>query len=245
MSMLLPPSRKAILILAVLGAGTLAQPSPVSTQDRPGFTPSPAKPQAPVERLGPDRLRVGNVLIDTDRREVSVGGVVNDVSVLEYLANTKEGAKAYESALELDTNAINFNVALILVGMDPSRSVLPKMKFDPDPPKGDPLEIWVEWEDGGSRRRVRAEEVVYNREAKRTITEGAWVYTGSQFSEAYNTFQAEIAGTIVGFMHTPDSLIDNAQPIIGSYGSSIINPALNLKPGTPVLLTVRALPRGR
>lgn len=235
------PTRIALLLaaLSVAGLGPLfAQ----QVQERPpGHQPSPAKPQSPVERLGPNRLRIGNVQIDTATRELQVNGTVNDVVVLEYLANTEDGIKAYESAFELETNAINMNVALILIGLDPSRSVVPQQKFDPKPPKGDPVEIWVEWDQEGSRRRVRAEEIVYNREAKRTIEKGPWVYTGSTFSEAENTFFAEIDGALIGFTHDPSPLIDNPGPIVGSYGTTIINPALNLKAGTPVTLTIRVV----
>jgi hypothetical protein len=46
-------------------------------------------------------------------------------------------------------------------------------------------------------------------------------------------------------MHTPSPLIENPRPIVGAYGASIINPSLKLKPGTPVTLTVRALPRSK
>jgi len=52
--------------------------------------------------------------------EISVRGVVNDALTLEFVANPKGGFKAYESALELDTDGINFNLALILIGLDPA-----------------------------------------------------------------------------------------------------------------------------
>ena len=230
-------------LITVIVFTSLARGAALGQTTPPGFTPSAAKPQAPVERLGPDRLRVGNVQIDTAKREVSVRGTVNDVSILEYVANTKGGLKAYESALELDTNAINFNLALILIGMDNTRSVVPRMKFDPNPPQGDPLEIWVEWDEGTTRRRIRAERLMYNRETKQTVKEGPWVYTGSTFSQSDNAYFAEIEGTLIGFMHTPSPIIESPQPILGAYGSSILNPTLNLKPGTSVLLTIKALPR--
>ena len=230
-------SAGVLLSLAV----SLAQAQAPAQNPPPGQQQSPAKPQAPVQRLGPNLLRIGNVQIDTAKREVSVAGVVNEVSTLEFLANTKGGAKAYESAFELDTNAINFNLALILIGLDPARSVVPKRKFDPDPPQGDPLQISIEWDENGTRRKLPAEKFVYNKDTKQTITEGPWVYTGSVFSEADNVFFAEIDGTIIGFMHTPSPLIENPRPILGAYGAAILNPTLNLKAGTAITLTVRAI----
>jgi hypothetical protein len=221
-------------IVVVLASTSRAQ-LPPSSQSAP-----------PIQRLGPDLLRIGNVDVDTAKKQVSVRGTVNEVLQLEFLAHTKGGMKAYESALELDTNAVNFNTALILVGLDPSRAVVPRFQFDPTTPKGDPVAISVEWTDAGVRRRVPAERVLYNKETGQTLQEGPWVYTGSVFyGENGSSFLAEMYGTIIGFMHTPSSLIETPHPILGTWGSTIVNPSLNLKPGTEILLTVQVLPRGR
>ena len=189
-------------------------------------------------------LRVGNIQVETARKEISVRGTVNEVQLLEFLANRKGGLKAYESALELDTNSINFNLALILIGLDPAHAVVPRYQFDPVAPKGDPVAVWVEWTDGGARRRVPAAQIIYNKETKQTVPDGPWVYTGSVFFEqSGGSYMAETDGVIIGFMHTPASIIDHPSPILGAWGSAIINPDLNLKPGTEIVLTVQALPR--
>lgn len=206
--------------------------------------PAAAKAAAPVERLGPDILRVGNVRIDTAKKEVSVAGVVNNVTTLEFLANTKGGFKAYESALELDTDAVNFNLALILIGLDPSRAVPPRFQLDPTPPQGDPVEIRVEWDESGRRRSVRAEQLVFNEVSKQTLSEGPWVYTGSTFSAQNNAYLADLEGSLIGFVHSNAPVIESPRPLApGAYGSNRVNPNLNLKAGTRVVLIVGALPR--
>jgi hypothetical protein len=233
---------------SVLGAGwpsltatILAQQGPeLKTPRSPFLGPTPAP--SPVERLGRDLVRVGTILVDTAKKELSVGGVVNDVSILEFLANTKGGWKAYESALEIDTNAVNFNVACLLVGLDNSGAVPSRFQFDPLPPQGHPVELFVEWEDGGKPRRIRAEQLLYNRVTKETLSEGPWVYTGSVFLPE-NRYAAEVEGTLVGFMHTTAPIIENPRLMAGAWGDSALNPELKLKPGTPVKLIVRALPK--
>jgi hypothetical protein len=205
---------------------------------------NPPKAPAPVERLGPSSLRIGNVHIDTAKKEVSVRGTVLEANVIEFVAVTKGGFKAYESALELETNAIDFNVALILIGLDPSRAVVPKMHMDPTIPKGDPVEVWVEWDDGNSRRRIRAEELVYNLRTKTTLPAGPWIYTGSVFMADTNAYLADVDGALIGFAHSPAPLIDSPRPLVpGVYGYEVLNPSLMVKPGTSISLTVRALPR--
>ena len=187
-------------------------------------------------------MRVGNILIDTARKELSVAGVVNNAPVLEFLANTKGGWKGYESALELETNAVNFNVACLLIGLDPVGAVVARQQFDEQPPQGHPVELFAEWDEGGKRRRIRAEQLIYNRRTKQTLAEGPWVYTGSVFYEN-NQYLAETEGTLIGFMHTTAPIIESPRTFIGSYGDSMINPELNLKPGATITLVVRALPR--
>jgi hypothetical protein len=215
-------------------------PQPVNRE--PLIPPSAA---SPVERLGPDRIRVGNVYVDLAKKELSIAGVANEVSTLEFLANTKGGFKAYESAIELDTFAVNMNVGLLLIGLDPARAVVPKTHLDPIPPKGDPVEIWVEWQDQDKKHRIRGEQLVYNEVTKQTFSEGPWVYTGSSFSSTSNEYLlADLDGVLVGFVHSPSPLIESPRPLApGDYGATRLNPKLNLKPGTPVTLTVKALPR--
>ena len=231
----------AALATMALAPAVIAQQAPpprAPRSPRPGPAPAPS----PVERLAPNQLRVGTIRVDLGRKELSVDGIVNEVPLLEFLANTEGGWKAYESALELSTNAINFNVACLLIGLDNSAAVVSRFQFDPQSPQGDPVELFVEWEDAGARRRVRAEQLIYNRITKQTLSEGPWVYTGSVFREG-NFYVAETEGTLVGFMHTTAPIIESPRPINGRYGDSIINPELNLKPGMAVQLIVRALPK--
>jgi hypothetical protein len=203
----------------------------------------PPKPLPQVERVGPDRVRIGEVEVDLARKELRVTGTVTDAITLEFVATVKGGNKSYESALELDTNVISFNLALILVGLDPDRGNAAQLMAGRGTPVGDPVEVWVELSGGG--RRIRAEELVYNTGTKRTLSEGPWAYTGSVESPMRDgRLFAEVDGTLIGFIHSPSPLIESPRPFTpGTYGDNRLNPALNLKPGTVVTLTVRALPR--
>jgi len=133
---------------------------------------------------------------------------------------------------------------MILIGLDQSRSVVPKRHLDPDIPQGDPIEIWVEWTAPTGMRRVRAEELIYNTMSKTTLSPGPWVYTGSVFVKESGGYLADIEGSLIGFVHTPAPIIDSPRVVPpNSYGNDVLNPALNLARGTPVQLLVRALPR--
>jgi hypothetical protein len=197
----------------------------------------------PIEEIGEDVYRVGRIRVDLSHREATVDGVVNDVSVLEFVATTKGGFKSYESAIEMDTDAISFNLAMLLLGLDKSRAVLSRYHFDPEPPQGDPVEIWIEWEDGGKTRRVRGERLIYNATSKKTLPETPWVYTGSVFMPD-GSYLAERDGVLIGVVHTPAPIIENPLPDgVGDYGAWVLNPTLGLPPGTAIKVTVKALAR--
>lgn len=239
--------------ICAIAAGCWVAPSHVLAQTPPqmppqgprrplvyGATPPPRVPSR-VEKLEDSRVRIGTVVVNLATKEVSVPGVINDVPVLEFLVNTRGGYKSYESAIEIDSNAIDFNLGLILIGLDRDHATnRPRFHFDPIPPSGDPVELWVSWMVDGAERRVRAEELIWDESTKTTMPVGRWVYTGSRFVQGSTAFLADVDGVVVGFVHTPAPLIERADPVPGPYGAIRINPTLQLKPGTAVSLIARA-----
>lgn len=211
-----------------------------------GSTPRPdgqAKPaQAAVEKLGDNLYRVGNIRVDTARGEISVAGTVNrDVTTLEFIANTRGGLKAYESALSLDTDAITFNTALILTGLNRGRvRNAPTAHFDPATPEGDQVEIYVECP-GGQCQRMPAERLMFDRNTNSSPSGGTWVYTGSGFLPD-GRYLAELDGVLVGFVHDPASIVEYAVGAgLNRYGSIVLNPNSGIPPGTSIVMTVKAV----
>ena len=204
--------------------------------------PSPAVPSR-VEKLSESTLRIGAIHVDLAKKEVTVPGTVNDVMVLEFLVNTKGGYKSYESAIEAECTALDFNVALVLIGLDSARSTdRPRFHFDPIPPKGDSVEMSVSWRTATGERRAKLDELVYNEGNKQTLQGGHWVYTGPRFMPNSRALMADVDGVLIGFIHTPATLIERVEALPGQYGNAILNPTLGLRPGTPVLVTITALP---
>lgn len=235
------------LLVAILAGGSLGaavegqQVRPKKPPRSYGAVPPPTAP-ARVEKLDDGRIRIGGVLVDMARKEVSVTGVVNDVTVLEFLVNTKDGYKSYESAIEASATAIDFNLGLILIGLDRNRAVArPRFHFDPVAPAGDGVEVMVSWQEGGRERRLPAEDLIYDDGSKKTLPPGRWVYTGSQFVRNSTAFLADVDGVLIGFVHSPAPLIERAEPVPGPYGAIRLNPSAGLAAGTAVTVTVRPL----
>lgn len=224
-------------------ASLLAQqppPTPINPENIPTAPPAVAK-------LGPSLYRIGEITVDTTKHEASVAGKVNAVETLEFVANTRDGLKAYESALTLDTYAVTFNAAMLLLGLDKDHARVPLQHFDPAPPQGDRVAIWIDWTRTGERVRTPAEHLLFDKETRKPIPPSDWVYTGSTFvpegpTQKSTRYVADIDGVLIGFVHSPAPIIENvAGAGVRRYGLIVLNPNLGLEPDTPVVLTVKAL----
>lgn len=222
-----------ILAVALL-LGQQRPPAPPVPQGAPA-----AAKAAPVEKLGPNLFRVGTIQVDTAKRTATLKGTVNDVQALEFFANARGGMKAYESAVTLDTDAINFNVALVLIGLDRRNAKPSEGHFDPKRVIGDPVSVTVEFKGSAGMERGGVEKLLYDKSAKGPIKAGEWVYTGSTFYPD-GRYAADVEGVLIGFAHTPSSVIESADGIaLGRYGSIGMNPTVLA--GTVVTLRITAL----
>lgn len=237
------PRRLTISISLIVSAVLVpylvfAQAGPPPRAGEPQGAPKPPA----VEQLGPNLYRVGQIRVDLARREISVPGTVNpDVKTLEFIANGRDGLRAYETAVTLDTDGVTFNTALLLIGLDRSRSRnAPKSHFDPTVAEGDPVDVSIACP-GRECQRMPAERLMYDTGTKRALSGGSWVYTGSSFLPD-GRYLAQIDGTLVSFVHDPASIIEYASGAgLNRYGSIVLNPNLNLPAKTPVTVTIRSL----
>lgn len=211
-------------------------------------TAAGAEPEKPsgktaVEDLGHGQYRIGAIRIDKAKGRFSVPGTVIKLqqpdSPLEFIAVTKGGYKQYEAVFEMDTTAVDFNLACILIGLDASHGVQPKQHFDPQALKGDKVEIFVSWAGKKKTRRVPITDVL--RVANNAHPDDEWIYTGSFFSPD-GRYMADESGTLVGFVHDPESIIQHRFGLgLGDYGAVIKNPDVVPPPGTPIMLEISRL----
>jgi hypothetical protein len=146
--------------------------------------------------------------------------------------------KGYDCLLELDGSAYEFNLACLLIGLDPENGKRPRYHFDPEPAAGDAVEIWVAWDLDGQATQVEAADLLQL--DARTLPRGEWVYTGSTVLPG-GAYLAHLDGTLVGFVHAPASIIEHRSGFgLGQFGAVRPNPALLPPVGTRVqLLFVR------
>ena len=165
---------------------------------------------------------------------------------VEYLVCGQNG-KEYESIIVVDATAKEIYDALgklgIAVGTPPSYD---EEKDEPIPPTGTGFILSVEWKDGDTTKKVRAEELVFNVKTQKPMQQVAWTYSGSRIvadldsdDEDAMMPQAFMSNDLVALRRFDASaLFQNPLPESEEENIYKKNDALLPKLGTPVTLTI-------
>lgn len=209
---------------------------PVAPQPESATSEAGAATRPLAERMDDRRYRVGSAVVDLASRTVTVRGRVNmEEGLIELLACGPAG-KTHESVLVLEVEAIHLQTALLLLGLEKGTGV--KYQGDPASPTGDPVEVWVEWEESGTHRRHRGEDLVRNVRTGTPMEHTPWVFVGSRF--LYGTFAAEVDQSYVTTYHDPNTILDNPLPTGGDDEVYGVNSDLVPPKGTAVVVTFHA-----
>jgi len=229
------------LLIWLLPVGALyAESLPL---DDPAANIPPPQSSAPTQKpkivqLGEGQYAIGAIRVDQKTGILQVPGkVIRITPPLEFLAVTKGGLKAYESLLELESDAFEFNLACIMLGLDAKNANSSDHHFDPRLVEGDPVEVWVSWQQDGKTIRMAGAQILGGKGAESASDE--WIYTGSSFAPN-GKYMAATDGTLVGFVHDPASIIEHKQGLgLGDYGA-VGDANNNVAPpvGTPVTLSI-------
>jgi hypothetical protein len=182
----------------------------------------------------PDRfVRIGTVVVDADQRTVIATGRVNQVDGAIELFACGERGKTHESVFVLSVFPVDLQTALLLIGAKPGPA-MPQPGVGP--PKGDALDIHVEWDQGGKTVRRRAETFIRNHKTGRVLGKTAWIFTGSTFEDG--RFKALVEESLVVTYWDPWAIINigsevGADDEILSVNSRAIPPL-----GTPVTVII-------
>ncbi len=192
-----------------------------------------------MKPLGGERYQIGKIIVDRKARRFSLPARVHVIDKpLEYLLTTTGGMKEYESLLEADVSGTEFNLACILLGLERDASLEPYFQFSNKPVQGPrvALEIFKTTADG--KVAIKAAEALLDSGAK-DLEQVVWVYVGSQKHWQDARFAADVTGTLIGFVHDPNTIIESVMGLgIGAYGSVNGNSQLLPPVGTEVELTI-------
>jgi len=207
-------------------------------------TPAPAAAAPAMKPLGGERYQIGNIVVDRKARQMTIPARVHVVDrPLEYLLTAKGGMKEYESLLETDASGTELNLACILLGLERDKTQEAYVQFSQKRVSGPRVDIMLSRKDGDRTTSVAAAEVLFDtgQKAREPID---WVYTGSQKDSQDGRFAADVTGTLIGFVHDPNTIIESAMGLgIGAYGSVNGNTALLPPAGADVDLVI-TVPEG-
>lgn len=224
-----------MLCLALICLGSLLASTAYT---EPPTIKDPLDKKSDIQQIGPDEYKIGSVILNKNRREIHISGSINMQSgLVEYLACHKEVGKLHESVLKIDAKPSDIQVALLLLGFKNKNNL--KFQGDSTIPEGDPLDIFVEWEsEDKSKKRVRAEETLYDQQKKKTMERTCWVFTGSQIVDGQ--FMADIDGSIIATFRDPLAIINNPLPTGADDTVYVSNEKLLPPEDTRVNLIIKA-----
>ena len=235
------------IISACLSASVSADNKDVmetqNTQTTKPIVENITPPEQPeVKNLGNGRFQIGNIIIDEDKKEVVVPGNLHMLEgPIEFIACTKGGMKEYESVLEMETDAISFNLSMILLGLDPNKGKAAAYHFDPSAPDGDGVEISIQWNTDKGIKTIRAQELIHDMNTGKPFPADHWVYTGSVFLED-GQYLADLAGVLIGFVHDPASIIESHfSGKFPGYGTYVVNKNHLLSVGDEIRMVIRPI----
>jgi hypothetical protein len=198
-----------------------------------------AETNVPVRALGGGVFQAGLVRFDKISNTISFPATVNlrDETV-EYAVVHKTG-KTHESIFRTDARSQDVQIAALLLGWKPVMTNL----FGADGkalPRGEKVLVEESWTNAGARVQCAMEDLILNRETKKTLPQGEWIYNGSNFSEG--AFTAQRDGSIVSIHIDPDALINNPRP--GRENDDLYVPDAGKLPpfGAPVEILIRLAP---
>ena len=211
---------------------------PLSPDSPPPIYPVGSEPQpepSPVRWEGQIAI-LGDVRLDSATKTVTATGWVNQTAgAIEVLACGLAG-KVHESVFVLPVNALDLQAALLLAGLKGGE---PMPAIGQGPPKGAPVDIFVDWQADGETKSARAESFVWNVEENAVLPDSPWTFTGSVVKDGQ--FKAFAEESLVVTYWDPYAIVNVTHPAGANDELLVVNTNVVPEVKTPVAL--RFVPR--
>ncbi len=203
--------------------------------------PSPSGGAVAAEAELDKFLAAKGVRLDRAAAAIRVDGVVNmQKGLIEVFATTPAG-KTHEAVVALECVPSALNAAFLALGYKPGKPV----EYGVERyvmPEGEPVWITVEWTtEAGATKRVRAEDLVYDRSTEKALEPMAWIYIGSQMQPGPDPsrplFAADAIKSLVTTYHDPTTIVENPMKTGDDDTLFFANEAATPPPRTPVTVT--------
>jgi len=192
---------------------------------------------SPITKLDDSKYKLGNLLLDTDLKEIVIPGRINMQKGLIEVFACSPGGKLHETIIVLDIIPYHLQVALLLLGLDPVDAEL--FTTEEDLSDYGQLEIWVRWKEEDSEMMKRSEEFIWDCTENETMQKTNWVFRGSLVVDG--TFIADQIESIITTYNDPTTIIDN--PLVTGKNDEVYQVNSNIVPpvGTDVEVIIKII----
>ncbi len=190
---------------------------------------------------------LNDIEIKTDERTVSFPCRINmEEGLLEVALCTPQG-KTHESLLFTEVSPIEFQTALMLLGLDPVNEIPgdPKLADPLSPYKtietsGDSVLIFIETEIGGKTQRKRIEDFIRDESKGKTLEKSTWIFRGAVTHQSGHVIIAPET-TMIATYHDPIALMELNSESKFNDELYYVNDALILKKGQDVKIIIQTI----
>jgi hypothetical protein len=198
----------------------------------------PSRPA--VEDFGDGRLRIGAILIDQPSQRFSVNGEITPRGAadgqLTALVVARDAVRVGDGAVVVETDAVTFRVACILIGLEATVAGDPSGPAASPGGDGEAVSIAVSWQVKGRTVTKLASSLLHAPNGGFAADE--WVYRGGNPMPA-NGETAAGAGTLIALAADAHGLIHHRDAVaLGGEGAIVYAGTAAPAAGTPVTVTV-------
>jgi hypothetical protein len=201
--------------------------------------PTPAR-MPTIKKVNNGIFRVGTIIANKNTGFISVQGEVNiKEGSIERLACGSD-AKSSGSLIKLDADPYSFQLALLMIGLEPTGS--PSCTdASSGGPAGSPVEIWVSWKNEENKIvKYRGEELIHNAATSKPIEKTYWLFRGSQ-KDNNGVLTGDTEEAIASIRHDPAAiLVLSPSPEVHDT-THIANTQIAPPKGALITFTVQAL----
>lgn len=209
---------------------------PADEQTKPAF-----------KQISDDIYLLNDIRIDSKKRTVSIPCLINmDQGLIEVVLCRPEG-KTHESLLVTATSPLEFNTAMLLLGLDPVNEI-PDDPDEADPlsnfltieTPGDSVFIFLETEINGQLLRKPVEYFILDKRTNTAMETATWLYRGAvTFYTGHVIVDNEVSMVVT--YHDPIALMELNNEVKYTDEHFFVNESLGLIRGQEATLIIQAI----
>lgn len=208
---------------------------------------SAQSPQEVIVKKSDSIYLLKDIEINTNKKTVTIPCTVNmESGLLEVILCRPEG-KTHESLLKTNVTPLEFQTALLLLGLDPVNE-LPSDPKDEDPlspyltleTPGDSVLIYLVTEENGKETRNRLENYIRDERTQNPLSPCGWIFRGA-VTHRSNYVIVDPDVTMIATYHDPIALMELNNPDRYDDELFYVNTSAGLIAGQPVTLIIQVI----